>query len=126
MLRQKLLESYPYGGPKRFPILPDKISWNIGWPDYNPPYYTAKKVLDQPPWADKELIPGNKNAFKWNLIDGLVNRVSYVQTYQIDNDGFPLNPIGRTGIKGRGVLGKWGPNHAADPIITRLACLFYS
>jgi ADP-ribose pyrophosphatase len=31
----------------------------------------------------------------------------------------PLNPIGRTGLSGRGILGRWGPNHAADPIITR-------
>lgn len=31
----------------------------------------------------------------------------------------PLNPVGRTGLIGRGVLGKWGPNHAADPIVTR-------
>lgn len=29
------------------------------------------------------------------------------------------NPIGRTGMTGRGLLGKWGPNHAADPIVTR-------
>lgn len=29
------------------------------------------------------------------------------------------NPIGRTGMVGRGSLGKWGPNHAADPIVTR-------
>nr|XP_014349991.1 PREDICTED: ADP-ribose pyrophosphatase, mitochondrial isoform X2 [Latimeria chalumnae] len=29
------------------------------------------------------------------------------------------NPFGRTGLKGRGLLGRWGPNHAADPIITR-------
>lgn len=29
------------------------------------------------------------------------------------------NPVGRTGLKGRGVLGKWGPNHAADFILTR-------
>lgn len=27
--------------------------------------------------------------------------------------------MGRTGIKNRGLLGRWGPNHAADPIITR-------
>ena len=27
--------------------------------------------------------------------------------------------LGRTGITGRGQLGKWGPNHAADPIVTR-------
>jgi ADP-ribose pyrophosphatase len=32
----------------------------------------------------------------------------------------PLNPRGRTGLAGRGLLGKWGPNHAADPIVTRL------
>lgn len=44
--------------------------------------------------------------------------MSYNGPYQIVN-GFPLNPLGRTGICGRGVLGRWGPNHAADPIISR-------
>jgi len=29
------------------------------------------------------------------------------------------NPVGRTGMEGRGLLGRWGPNHAADPIVTR-------
>lgn len=33
--------------------------------------------------------------------------------------GAPLNPYGRTGMVGRGILGKWGPNHAADTILTR-------
>lgn len=37
--------------------------------------------------------------------------------YNVVN-GYPLNPVGRTGITGRGVLGRWGPNHAADPIVT--------
>ena len=27
--------------------------------------------------------------------------------------------MGRTGLTGRGLLGKWGPNHAGDPIVTR-------
>jgi ADP-ribose pyrophosphatase len=27
--------------------------------------------------------------------------------------------MGRTGLRGRGRLGRWGPNHAADPIVTR-------
>ena len=31
----------------------------------------------------------------------------------------PLNPRGRTGMWGRGLLGAWGANHAADPIVTR-------
>ena len=30
-----------------------------------------------------------------------------------------LFPGGRTGIRGRGLLGRYGPNHAADPIVTR-------
>ena len=25
----------------------------------------------------------------------------------------PVNPVGRTGLIGRGHLGRWGPNHAA-------------
>lgn len=33
----------------------------------------------------------------------------------------PRNPVGRTGLTGRGLLGKWGPNAAADPIVTRFA-----
>lgn len=31
----------------------------------------------------------------------------------------PRNPMGRTGMSGRGLLGRFGPNHAADPIVTR-------
>lgn len=54
----------------------------------------------------------------WNSIDGDVSRVSYMGQYKIEN-GYPLNPLGRTGIVGRGVLGRWGPNHAADPVVTR-------
>ena len=48
-----------------------------------------------------------------------MNRVSHEGEYQISEAGRPLNIRGRTGITGRGVLGKWGPNHAADPIVTR-------
>ena len=32
----------------------------------------------------------------------------------------PRNPMGRTGMTGRGMLGAWGPNQAADPIVVRL------
>ena len=37
----------------------------------------------------------------------------------VDSNNRPLNIHGRTGVTGRGVLGKWGPNHAADPVVTR-------
>ena len=33
--------------------------------------------------------------------------------------GLPRNPAGRTGLCGRGMLFRWGPNQASDPIVTR-------
>lgn len=99
------------------------------YPDYNPIYFTAPSVLKdsngvKPIWADDE--PHNWTlAPKWNGIDDInghkINRISYEKTYGLDENSLPLNPKGRTGIRGRGELGKWGPNHAADPIVTRWA-----
>ena len=37
-----------------------------------------------------------------------------------DREGRPLNPLGRTGLGGRGLLGRWGRNEAADALLTRL------
>lgn len=54
----------------------------------------------------------------WNAVDGVIDRLSHHGMYTI-KDKCPLNPFGRTGITGRGLLGRWGPNHAADPIVTR-------
>ena len=45
-----------------------------------------------------------------------VNRASHEGEYLVDATNRPLNIRGRTGVRGRGVLGKWGPNHAADPV----------
>ena len=36
------------------------------------------------------------------------------------------NPVGRTGMVGRGLLGRWGPNHAADPVVTRYTLVLYN
>lgn len=53
------------------------------------------------------------------------DRRSYYGPYELmdykDNTNVkvPKNPVGRTGIIGRGRLFRWGPNHAADPIVTR-------
>lgn len=102
-------------------LVPDDfVKWSRDWPEYDPPVYTDKKVNGQV-WADPEI--GTKN-FKpiWNEIDGKINRVSYVCQYTFDkNTLWPTNPIGRTGLAGRGVLGRWGPNHAADPIVSRIS-----
>lgn len=51
-------------------------------------------------------------------MDGKIDRRSHLGEYRVLG-GCPFNPVGRTGIIGRGLLGRWGPNHAADPIVTR-------
>lgn len=101
----------------RFHVPDDKVNWNSPYALYNPTMFTSTIVIGQP-WADLDF---NVLEFQpsWNSIDGCVNRISLTGNYEINNDGYPLNPCGRTGLIGRGVLGRWGPNHAADPIVTR-------
>ena len=53
-----------------------------------------------------------------HFTDGKINRASHEGPYRIGK-GMPMNVRGRTGMEGRGVLGRYGPNHAADPIVTR-------
>uniref|UniRef100_A0A452Q9U9 Nudix hydrolase domain-containing protein n=1 Tax=Ursus americanus TaxID=9643 RepID=A0A452Q9U9_URSAM len=88
----KKARTSPYPGSKgeRSQVPDEKVSWLVQWPDYKPVEYIAGSVLAQPTWADP---PMGKRNFS--------------------------NPAGRTGLVGRGLLGRWGPNHAADPILTR-------
>jgi len=101
----------------RTPVPDDKVDWEVDFSEYSPPVFTAPFVLTAS-WADPELDAPEFEP-QWNQLDDKINRKSHdVEEYKVD-DGFPLNPSGRTGLKGRGVLGKWGPNHAADPVVTR-------
>lgn len=102
--------------PKHFSY-PDRHPVNIGtsWREvdrqkYQPPYFVSKQVLENPVWADFE----DHKKVKRNIF------LSYEGLIQADFFGRPLNPRGPTGIEGRGVLGGWGANFAADPIVTRI------
>ncbi|XP_014248972.1 ADP-ribose pyrophosphatase, mitochondrial isoform X6 [Cimex lectularius] len=107
---------YPKSNVKRVYVPDDKVSWDVSWDDYNPVRYTSS-ALKNKPWADPDICEENFNP-RWNSVDGKVERRSFGGNYKIHN-GHPLNPCGRTGLSGRGLLGRWGPNHAADPIVTR-------
>ncbi|XP_062991775.1 ADP-ribose pyrophosphatase, mitochondrial isoform X2 [Elgaria multicarinata webbii] len=108
---------YPGSRIERSKVPNDKVDWLIDWEDYSPVEYTARSVLAGPKWADPEI--GAKNFTPhFNEKDGQVERKSQNGLYEVEN-GRPRNPVGRTGIVGRGLLGRWGPNHAADPLITR-------
>lgn len=55
---------------------------------------------------------------KDNTTDGEISRISFHDIYDI-HDELPRNPAGRTGVENRGLLNRWGVNHAADCIVTR-------
>lgn len=106
---------YPKSNIQRLAVPDELVFWSV-IAEYTPPFYTAP-IVNGKPWADPELDCSTFQP-RWNELDGTVNRKSHNGVYEIQN-GFPQNPIGRTGLKGRGLLGRWGPNHAADPVVTR-------
>lgn len=115
-LHSKARREKPSEYPDRYPVSDKQVSWDIKYPDYCPPYYVSPIVLANDStrnpngWADPEDIALLPRAPQESF-EGKLNH---------DEAGRPLNPKGRTGIIGRGLLGKWGPNYAADPIITRI------
>jgi len=108
---------------KRFAMKDDDVAWNVDLPSYTPVTYTMAKILaDKPVWADPDVADDAFDNIKFNTMDDNINRISYHGDYEFEelsSKKVPRNPMGRTGMNGRGLLGKWGPNHAADPIVTR-------
>ncbi|KAL8615266.1 hypothetical protein ACOMHN_051758 [Nucella lapillus] len=107
---------------RRCPVPDDKVSWDELFPEYDPVDYTAPSVQSGPVWADVDVRKQalEDRVIKWNSLDGgKINRKSHTGKYELDSQRCPRNPVGRTGMIGRGLLGRWGPNHAADPIVTR-------
>uniref|UniRef100_A0A182S6L3 Nudix hydrolase domain-containing protein n=1 Tax=Anopheles maculatus TaxID=74869 RepID=A0A182S6L3_9DIPT len=106
---------YPQSDVRRYPVPDESVFWTQTYSDYQPPFHESA-VLQGKEWADLD-IDNTSFKPKWNELDGKVNRVSFIGAYEI-RDSCPLNPFGRTGIRGRGILGRWGPNHAADPVVS--------
>jgi ADP-ribose pyrophosphatase len=103
--------------PLKFDLPPDEVPWDIATTKvYTPEYFTHPAVL-----AADSSVPGSAG---WADPESpelpLKGLGSYSGPVLLDAGTLlPLNPVGRTGVKGRGLLGKWGANFAADPIVTR-------
>ena len=134
---------YPETNVQRVPI-PDKfVPWEVMWIDYDPVAYTKPKTNFPPDLQDfvdddilllQELqieeISSTNPVLKWNSrvtnpAGITIDRQSWIMNddgtnllYKLDN-GIPQNPYGRTGLRGRGILPRWGPNHYVILIVTR-------
>ena len=135
---------YPHTNVQRYP-LPDKyVSWDVMFVEYDPVAYTKpaeefsseiQELVDSDILAAKiKELSGQtikESKFEWNRVSGTVvtiDRRSWEPpendndtepfVYKLDN-GIPLNPWGRTGLRGRGALLRWGPNHYIMLVVTR-------
>ncbi|CAH1774148.1 unnamed protein product [Owenia fusiformis] len=112
---------YPHSNVVRFNVTDDQVPWEVELPGYAPEKYTAPIVLEHPNWADIDLMSiaiADRAQIQFNKTVKNVVRTSFICKYKVI-DGLPQNPKGRTGLIGRGLLGRWGPNFAGDPIVTR-------
>ncbi|XP_067842996.1 transient receptor potential cation channel subfamily M member 2-like [Heptranchias perlo] len=100
---------YPGSNMERFPVPDEKVPWGVKFDVYAPPIYTAAT-------GGAELLTGLsewKAAPKASSKDGGADRLADTIA---ESD---RNPRGRTGLRGKGSLRCFGPNHAMYPIITR-------
>ncbi len=99
--------------PPRQRISIDEAPWVLDCATYDPPYYVDSSVLENDRlkiaggWADPEDVSG--------IREELAGRPAKHR----DELGRPLNPRGRTGIAGRGLLGFWGCNLSAAMVVFR-------
>lgn len=78
--------------------------------DVTPPELQPHALTNPEPWIiDTQTNP--TQITNWDQ-----RQAAAVVPYELDANGWPLNPTGRTGRTGRN-LGAWGENAAADPVV---------
>ncbi|HEX7024454.1 MAG TPA: phosphotransferase, partial [Gemmatimonadales bacterium] len=108
----KIRGERPPSYPPRQRVSIDLSPWAIECPDYDPPYHVEPHVLEM----DRTRVPGGW-ADPENV--ALAIREECARGVLRDALGRPMHPFGRTGIAGRGALGRWGPNLSVVAIVTR-------
>ena len=118
MLKLKQATQRPSTYPPRANTGANPYDWLD--PEYKPTEYTSPLLLDpKPEWADDEDVPFHKMLARQAIDEeGNVADLAESALFSWSTQRF-LNPRGKTGIIGRGLLGKWGANHAADVIVTK-------
>eukprot|EP00049_Salpingoeca_infusionum_P015322 m.296406 g.296406 ORF g.296406 m.296406 type:complete len:1878 (+) comp15856_c0_seq7:340-5973(+) len=109
-------ELYPDTAIKRCTVKASQ--WTFPHANYNPVTYTSPQV-QQALAADPDIMSESVE-LAFNTFDDAqkLDRTSTAGTYAVVK-GVPRNPLGRTGIAGRGCLTRWGPNHFTEVLVTR-------
>lgn len=90
----------------RPPIPDDRVRWTSSF-NYHPGEFTAEKIrTSTKEYVDRDPRQDSAVNIPWNSDDRLCDRRSYHGTYKIIGR-VPQNPCGRTGITGRGHLGRY-------------------
>ncbi|XP_053420337.1 transient receptor potential cation channel subfamily M member 2 isoform X8 [Nycticebus coucang] len=108
---------YPSRPVTRFPVPNEKVPWEMEFLIYDPPFYSAERK-DAAAMDPVGEAPEPLSKISFNAIDGQTDRRSFHGPYTVQG-GLPLNPMGRTGLRGRGSLRCFGPNHALHPLVTQ-------
>lgn len=122
--RHSLALTSPYpgpGGPARLPLRPEQLDWAADLPGgYRPPEFSGSPPEGE---ADGEADVEDPRGLTFNAFDAASSserRSVSAAAYSVDAvTGRPLNPAGRTGLAGRGILPCWGPNHRVLLLVTR-------
>jgi ADP-ribose diphosphatase len=92
---------------QRFPVGDRQVGWGTALPGYDPPFVDRPKLK-----PGREVDPADPTE---------VDRVH--ESPETSAEGVegrpPWSTPWRTGMRGRGVLPRWGVNYAADPVVTR-------
>ena len=92
--------------PERVQLKDEQTDWSVEVSDYHPEFFTHPNVTAaEDVWADSSL-----NEFEIRSRE----LIFYPSQLRFDDNGLPLNPQGRTGLAGRGLLGRYGNNPVSD------------
>lgn len=101
--------------PPRVQVDDVRVPWHVPFDRYQPSDWTRKKIAEAKNGMADPTDPREIEPAAWEARQ----RRSSQAVIHFDPSGRPRNPIGRTGITGRGALFHWGPNFASDLVVTR-------
>ncbi|KAI0988766.1 hypothetical protein GJ496_003347 [Pomphorhynchus laevis] len=95
----------------RQPVSIDNVRWFVKYTKYSPKTFSNQATDIVHVWNEE--------------FEGIDHR-SHHGLYKIEScSHLPLNPVGRTGLKGLGILKYYGPNHCVHLLITRARIVEY-